>query len=221
MSKKSEVRLVYESLHDNKPVQVGNTYCSPACGCGCKLSQYRKAVRGAASLQKKLKGNWKGRVFEKIGWHFEANSGPLTVSGDYHGRNDTARYTCYLEGHLVMRAWYSDPREAVDKVLHHCSSSAVTSLTILELAFKAASQEDKFLVWLRQGCPALARLFLDIQSQELHVQSRELIAEMARQEKKIGSVAAEMNTSISKLLDKVANSPQFKLEKRRLSKGRS
>ena len=89
MPKKSEIHLVYNPYDDNSPVQVGNTYCSPACGHGCKLSQYRKAVCGAAALQKKLKGNWEGRVFEKLGWHFEANSGPLTVSGDYHGKRGT------------------------------------------------------------------------------------------------------------------------------------
>jgi hypothetical protein len=157
MPKKSEIRLVYDGLYDHKPVQVGNTYCSPACGRGCKLAQYRKAVRGAAALQKKLKGNWTGRVFEKLGWHFEANSGPLTVSGDYHGKRGTVRYTCYLKGHLVLNVAYTDPREAVAKVLHHCSSAASTALTMLELAYKAAGQEENFLGWLRHACPSLAR----------------------------------------------------------------
>lgn len=157
MPKKSEIRLVCEDLSANKPVQVGNTYCSPACGWGCKLANYKKAVRGATALQKKLKGNWKGRVFENLGWHFDASSGPLTVVGDYHGENGTARYTCYLEGHLVTRGSYSDPREAVEKVLQHCSSSAATGLTILEFAYKAAGQEEKFLGWLRHACPSLAR----------------------------------------------------------------
>lgn len=158
MPKKSEIHLVYNPYDDNSPVQVGNTYCSPACGRGCELAQYRKAVRGAAALQKKLKGNWEGRVFEKLGWHFEANSGPLTVSGDYHGKRGTVRYTCYLKGHLVVNASYGDPREAVAKVLHHCSSAASTSLTILELAYKAAGQEESFLGWLHTACPTLHHL---------------------------------------------------------------
>lgn len=164
MTKKREIHLVYDGLNDHKPVQKGDTYCSPACGLGCKLSQYRKAVRGAAALQKKLKGDWDCRVFEKLGWKFDASAGPLTVVGDYHGEHGTVRYACYLKGHLVVNASYATPQEAVDKVLHHISSSASKGLTILELAFKAAGQEEKFLGWLRHACPALARRCLGDQS---------------------------------------------------------
>lgn len=167
MPKKSEIRLVYECLNANKPMQVGNTYCSPACGHGCKLANYRKAVRGAAALQKKLKGNWKARVFEKLGWHFDASSGPLTVVGDYHGPHKSVRYTCYLEGHLAVNASYATPQEAVAKVLHHCSSSAARGLTVLELAYKAAGKEDEFLGWLRHACPSLARRTLGDGSEDI------------------------------------------------------
>ena len=42
-----------------EPIRIGDTYCSPACGRGCKWSAYQTCVRKANALAKRLGSNWK------------------------------------------------------------------------------------------------------------------------------------------------------------------
>ncbi len=54
------------------PVLRGDTYCSPACGMGCKKSAYDEAHRKAYALAERMTGNaWSIRVWENLGWHYE------------------------------------------------------------------------------------------------------------------------------------------------------
>jgi hypothetical protein len=109
------------------PVPRGKTYCSPACGCGCKKRDYDRAVRDADHLVGRLAGSgWKALVWENVGWHFGAVSGPVQVYGDRRGGGGRLRYTCMISdradggsgGSLIWTERASalshdDPNEAV------------------------------------------------------------------------------------------------------------
>lgn len=51
----------------------GGIYCAPACGCGCRYSEYRAAhARGrqmAEIARRSFKG-WRVHVWENGGWHY-------------------------------------------------------------------------------------------------------------------------------------------------------
>jgi hypothetical protein len=49
-------------------------YCAPACGRGCKRIEYDAAVAAVDALVKLLGPGWKSRVWENLGWHYEAIS---------------------------------------------------------------------------------------------------------------------------------------------------
>lgn len=52
------------------PVKRGRTYCSPACGGGCTIDAYNKALSVSGYWMKVLGGNWRTRVYENLGWHW-------------------------------------------------------------------------------------------------------------------------------------------------------
>lgn len=54
------------------PVRSGATYCSPACGARCTLSEFQAATRAAEKLAASLGPRWKPRVWENLGWHYSA-----------------------------------------------------------------------------------------------------------------------------------------------------
>ncbi len=66
--------------------------CASWCGSGSIGEEYHKAKRAAAALAKQLGKGWKPRVWENMGWHFEAVSlcGRLEVHGGSGGRAFTA-----------------------------------------------------------------------------------------------------------------------------------
>jgi hypothetical protein len=68
LKKKEKEALSWE------PVHKGEIYCSPACGHGCKKEEYRDALELAHALVRKLGKGWKPRVWENIGWHYEART---------------------------------------------------------------------------------------------------------------------------------------------------
>lgn len=65
-----------------EPVRRGGVYCSPACGNGCTWPEYQEATTAAEKLCGILGDGWKPRVWENLGWHYEAHSpdGRLKVS---------------------------------------------------------------------------------------------------------------------------------------------
>ncbi len=71
--------------------------CAKWCGSGCTEEAYQKATRDAEVLAKQLGDGWKPRVWENMGWHFEAVSscGRLEVHGP-DTRNGGRFYTAYL-----------------------------------------------------------------------------------------------------------------------------
>lgn len=54
------------------PKRLGAVYCAPACGHGCKHSDYLTAQRRAARLCAKLGKGWRPNVWENLGWHYSA-----------------------------------------------------------------------------------------------------------------------------------------------------
>lgn len=72
-----------------EPRLNGKIYCAPACGGGCTKAAYDKAVSDAAVLVSKLCGKgWKSVVWENLGWHYKAVSGPVQVYPAHRGLGD-------------------------------------------------------------------------------------------------------------------------------------
>jgi len=67
-----------------KPRVRGDVYCSPACGRGCTRAEYQHADKMADKLVIQLGVGWRARVWENLGWHYEAKAGEWSVypSGD-------------------------------------------------------------------------------------------------------------------------------------------
>ena len=72
-------------------------YCAPACGSGCTRAQYLAAQRAGRALAKRLGNDWKGHVWENMGWHYNARSPcrRLEVSEHKYPRTRTS-YTAFL-----------------------------------------------------------------------------------------------------------------------------
>ncbi|MGH9388966.1 MAG: hypothetical protein ACRD1Z_05070 [Vicinamibacteria bacterium] len=66
-----------------KPRALGALYCSSACGGGCTREKYDRARREAAGLTRALGPGWKARVWENLGWHYEARKATLKVSPSF------------------------------------------------------------------------------------------------------------------------------------------
>lgn len=48
--------------------RVGDIYCDPRCGRGCTWDEYQAALKGAAELIGLLGDQWKGDVWDNLGW---------------------------------------------------------------------------------------------------------------------------------------------------------
>jgi hypothetical protein len=64
-----------------KPRRRGDIYCAPACGASCSYASYVQAKQKAAELAKTLGPGWTPRVWENLGWHYEARRGGICVVG--------------------------------------------------------------------------------------------------------------------------------------------
>lgn len=53
-------------------VRRGDTYCSPWCGCGCSWEKHQEAVQKGDRLARELGPDWHPRIWENMGWHYEA-----------------------------------------------------------------------------------------------------------------------------------------------------
>ena len=83
---KKSKKVVEDEIDRWKPVLRGKIYCSPACGggvqFGCTKWAHDAAVRNAAKLAARMGPEWTPRVWENLGWHYEAvgKGGYLKVS---------------------------------------------------------------------------------------------------------------------------------------------
>lgn len=55
-----------------KPKRRGNIYCAPACGRGCTYAEFVLAQTQGKRLAKRLGRGWEARIWENLGWHYEA-----------------------------------------------------------------------------------------------------------------------------------------------------
>lgn len=91
--------------------------CAKWCGRGCTEEEYLEAKRDARALCKKLGPGWRSRVWENMGWHFNAVKGNIHViqSGDEYstlmGENGTG------EMFWSPGKWFKDPKKAVEHQL--------------------------------------------------------------------------------------------------------
>lgn len=139
------------------PVRRGAAYCSPACGAGCTVREHRRAVRDADALVRRLRGSgWRPVVWENLGWHFRAVSGPVQVYGDRRGRGGRLRYSCMVADRLEENAggstiWtdpgrghYADPNEAVDAEVRAAFEGAMRVGIAVREAARAAGKDKEF-----------------------------------------------------------------------------
>ena len=100
-----------------KPVRKGKFYCAPACGRACTHEEYLKAKEAAKELCALLGPNWKPRVWENLGWHYEAKARNMTVSPrGWSAWESTSDYRAsYDIGANQFEGEDADPRRAVVK----------------------------------------------------------------------------------------------------------
>lgn len=96
-----------------KPVLKGKRFCSPACGGGCKRSEYDDALKAATLLAKKMGKKWKAKVWENLGWHSKVTCGKLTVRAPFIGL-----YTVDFDGSMQFSSSDKDPRKALGSLMH-------------------------------------------------------------------------------------------------------
>jgi hypothetical protein len=71
--------LIINALGDRIDESDGR-FCGSGCGGKCRRAAYDRACREATELAAKLGAGWKGRVWENLGWHYEAVKGSPTVA---------------------------------------------------------------------------------------------------------------------------------------------
>lgn len=101
------------------PIRDGDVFCSPACGCKCKLAEFERAKNSAAALVAELGHGWNPRVWENCGWHFCAEKGAAVVDYSKNGGHFTASIDAgqFAGRHEQFRAEGSSPRAAMEAVL--------------------------------------------------------------------------------------------------------
>jgi len=128
------------------PKANGDRYCAPACGRGCTKTEYDNAVVNADALVKRLKGTgWRPVIFENMGWHWRAISGPVQVYP-----SDGGKFWAMIGGRpkdnvggLAMwtpeRCLYAkDPNRAVRAALRYVENKMAELNKTLAAARKAA-----------------------------------------------------------------------------------
>lgn len=114
-----------------EPVLNGEYYCSPSCGCSCKLSDYQAAHAKANALKDELGEGWKTVVWENCGWHFRAEKGVVEIHFDTY--------------YKVYRAYFNTVKQQV--------TTGATPLEALTKASEAVEasiakmSDDYLMIW--------------------------------------------------------------------------
>jgi hypothetical protein len=122
------------TARDWTPRLIGDTYCSPACGMGCKKSAYDEAQRKALDLHNKMTGKaWSIRVWENLGWHYElvreSKSSAFRCSiMEVDNRDGTMRYIVYFNSNPQVITKGDDPNVALDEAVRQAKRIANTLL---------------------------------------------------------------------------------------------
>jgi hypothetical protein len=95
------------------PVLRGGVYCSPRCGGKCTKKAFDRATKEADKLCKTLGPGWKPRVWENLGWHYEAAKGPFKVHV-YECRGDVSYWAeVMVMDRQFLTDQFHDPNEAL------------------------------------------------------------------------------------------------------------
>lgn len=128
------------------PKRRGAIYCSSACGHGCTWAAYIQAVQEASYLATVLnrKGaGWKPRVWENLGWYYEAYSGNVHVYDGFCLISDSAEHPS--GGSMLWTTSDNPYRDDPVKTLMHEFDSMLTRagdfISALRLAGRAAGRE--------------------------------------------------------------------------------
>lgn len=116
------------TARDWTPRLNGDTYCSPACGMGCKKSAYDDAHRKALALARRMTGKaWIIRVWENLGWHYEIyREGPgihCSISERFNP-DGSVTYTVYFNGRKQIITKGDDPNAALSEAVQEAKRMA-------------------------------------------------------------------------------------------------
>ncbi|WP_131421385.1 hypothetical protein [Comamonas thiooxydans] len=120
------------------PVHAGDIFCSPLCGAGCKKADFDNATAQASLLVSQLGHGWQSRVWENLGWHFEATKRDAIVSVDEDGNYEASISFNLDDRHsLNVSETRRTPREAVTAVV----TSLQAKIKVLQRALVSISPE--------------------------------------------------------------------------------
>lgn len=111
------------------PILDGKIYCSAACGCKCTKEAYDKAHTDGDTLVNRLgTDDWEVRVWENMGWHYEARHKRETVSISESTYSDGTTYRCYYNGPVQQLGKADTPRAAFNEAVNNMREllSAIT-----------------------------------------------------------------------------------------------
>lgn len=111
-------------------VRRGNRYCAPWCGRGCTWQEHQAAVASAARLIGRLGPGWKPRVWENLGWHYEAISKCGQVKVSPSGKRSFIAF--FGDAGRSGGAWSAHgptPQKAVDVVVNAVKAQVVVLVT--------------------------------------------------------------------------------------------
>ncbi len=110
-----------------KPVRSHpNIFCSPACGSGCTIEDYRAAVKDGRALAKRLGRGWAAVVKENMGWHYHAEHPQGMAVHAHPGLNGgpTLYWATTVDINPQHHATAKTPRGAVRMVIADCRALA-------------------------------------------------------------------------------------------------
>jgi hypothetical protein len=115
--------VIKEQRWDWTPVRRGDAYCAPSCGAGCTFAAYELAVQRAEHLSAQLGDGWTYRVWENMGWFYEAihEAACLTVHAHHDSCRKSVQYWAEMSGENIRQICseitVADPHVAVRQVI--------------------------------------------------------------------------------------------------------
>lgn len=143
------------------------TYCSPACGAGCKHEDYVKAFGLAEGLAKKCSeevgGTWKPVVHENLGWHWcvrqEGSNAEIRYGGYLaKGTGYSVGFSGGTPAQVAVRGSFETPKQAYDALMAEVAREAERWNSLL----RNSSGFDVHVI----GAPDHGPLFVRLSSEE-------------------------------------------------------
>lgn len=124
------------------------TYCSPACGAGCRKFAHAVATKCAAALCQQLGAGWTPKVWENLGWHW----GAVSACGRWKVHGHGGHYSAFLGRPESGGRWAGGgktPRAAI-KAAWRDARAAIAEVSAFETARPAWVREGARIRWARQ-----------------------------------------------------------------------